>query len=98
NIERKLMPVYYAASSVHLLPSDVEGSPNSVKEALACGVPVVARNVGGVGNLLRDVSGCAAVDEVDVERRATEVARSQSVSRNDVRHDFLQKGLDTRSV
>lgn len=38
------------------LPSDSEGLPVSLVESLACGVPAVASNVGGVSELLGD--GC----------------------------------------
>ncbi|QYJ88699.1 glycosyltransferase [Shewanella halotolerans] len=38
-------------SDVHLLCSDYEGSPNSVKEAMALNVPVVSRNVGNVSHM-----------------------------------------------
>lgn len=49
------MPVYLNASDCLLLASCNEGSPNIVKEALACNVPVVAVDVGDVAERLRGV-------------------------------------------
>jgi glycosyltransferase involved in cell wall biosynthesis len=42
------MPWYYRASDCLLMTSDLEGSPNCVKEALACGTPIVSVPVGDV--------------------------------------------------
>lgn len=44
------------ASDVFCLPSYSEGCPNVVVEALACGRPVVATNVGGIPELVKE--GC----------------------------------------
>jgi glycosyltransferase involved in cell wall biosynthesis len=52
------MPVYINACDVLVLTSIHEGSPNVVKEALACNVPVVAVNVGDVAERLAGVEGC----------------------------------------
>jgi teichuronic acid biosynthesis glycosyltransferase TuaC len=46
------------ASDALVLTSMQEGSPNSVKEALACNLPVVAVPVGDVSLRLRGVEGC----------------------------------------
>jgi len=46
------MPWYYRAADCLLLTSDREGSPNCVKEALACGVPVVGVPVGSVPEMI----------------------------------------------
>ena len=44
---------WYSAADLFCLASDREGCPNVILEALACGVPVVASNVGGVAELVR---------------------------------------------
>ncbi|MFN8588710.1 MAG: glycosyltransferase family 4 protein [Candidatus Eisenbacteria bacterium] len=49
------------ASDVLLLPSFHEGSPNTVKEAMACGLPVVAAPVGDCEERLRDLPPSAVV-------------------------------------
>ena len=50
--------VWMAASNLVTLPSYMEGYPNVVVEALACGRPVVATNVGGIPEILSDEYGC----------------------------------------
>lgn len=52
------MPFYYAASNVAILTSLWEGSPNVIKEALACCRPVVSTNVGDVEWLFGNTEGC----------------------------------------
>ena len=55
NVPHERMPDYYNAADVLLLTSKREGSPNSVKEALACNLPVVATAVGDVRERLDGV-------------------------------------------
>jgi glycosyltransferase involved in cell wall biosynthesis len=48
------LPPVYAAMDCLVLPSlSGEGSPGAIKEAAAAGVPVVATDVGGAGEILR---------------------------------------------
>ena len=50
--------VWMTAADLVTLPSYMEGCPNVVLEALACGRPVVATNVGGIPEILSDECGC----------------------------------------
>ena len=57
-IENGAMAELYRSADIVLNPSLADNMPNSVLEALACGVPVVSTDVGGVPHLLRhDVTG-----------------------------------------
>lgn len=58
NIPHHVVPIYMNACDVLLLTSLHEGSPNMVKEALACNLPVVSVNVGDVQARLAGVPGC----------------------------------------
>lgn len=52
------MPLYYNAADVMILCSESEGSPTSVKEALACNLPVVSTDVGDVREIVQGIEGC----------------------------------------
>ncbi len=45
---------YLALYDILILPSRVDGRPQVVMEALACGVPVIASNVGALPDLIED--------------------------------------------
>ena len=61
------------AVDVCLMTSHTEGSPQFVKEAMACNCPVVSVNVGDVEELLQGLENCRIV-----EREIDEIAKSVS--------------------
>lgn len=66
------MPAVMSAADCLLLTSTAEGSPNVVKEALACNLPVVSTDVGDVRHLLDGVRP-SYVCTADVEHLARAV-------------------------
>jgi teichuronic acid biosynthesis glycosyltransferase TuaC len=52
------VPIWLNASDVVLLTSQHEGSPNIIKEALACNLPVVSVDVGDVRERIESIEGC----------------------------------------
>ena len=56
------VPLYMSAADVLLLTSDKEGSPQVVKEAMACNLPIVSVPVGDVPEVIAGVAGCYLCD------------------------------------
>jgi hypothetical protein len=50
-VPRSEMPAFYNAIDVYVCVSEIEGTPNPVLEAMACGVPIVSTDVGIVPQL-----------------------------------------------
>ena len=51
------LPAWYRTANIYLFLSWLESCPNSVVEAMACGLPVVCSNRGGTGELVEFVNG-----------------------------------------
>jgi glycosyltransferase involved in cell wall biosynthesis len=69
------IPTYMNACDVLILTSMHEGSPNVIKEALACNLSVVSVDVGDVAQRLRGVESCAVCAEDTPEILAAELTR-----------------------
>jgi glycosyltransferase involved in cell wall biosynthesis len=68
-------PPYYRSADVFALSSSFDNSPNAILEAMACGLPVVATDVGGVRELVADRLGAAIVPAGDAEAFAAGLER-----------------------
>jgi teichuronic acid biosynthesis glycosyltransferase TuaC len=63
NVEQTAMPLYINAANLILLTSKHEGSPNIIKEALACNKPIVTVNVGDVSERIGSIRGSRITDD-----------------------------------
>jgi len=83
------MPLYMHACDALVVTSSSEGSPNTVKEALACNLPVVSTDVGDVRERIGAIEGCVVCENdrpeaiaaglVEVLSRSQRIRGRQSV-------------------
>ncbi len=58
NIPNQDMPYYYTAADLVLFTSKREGSPNVIKEAMACSCPIITTDVGDVRDTIKNTNYC----------------------------------------
>lgn len=99
-VARNDVPTWMNACDLHLLSSDQEGSPNSVKECLFCGIPVVATNVGNVEDLLSNVPACYVNDDFSCDSLAKLVDNTlhANITSFEIRSAIMEQGLDIDSI
>jgi len=100
-IPHKSVPLYINASDVILLTSLWEGSPNVIKEAMACCKPVVATDVGDVRWLFGDTEGCFITSykpEDVAEKIKMALEFSEKVGRTKGRKRIIKLGLDSETI
>ncbi|WP_243373456.1 glycosyltransferase [Geotalea sp. SG265] len=89
------LPYAMNAADLLLMTSYWEGSPNIVKEAMACNLPVVSVKVGDVPRVLAGASNChlAGYDALELASRAAVVLRTggRSDGRDHIQHLSLEK-------
>lgn len=79
--------LWYNAANVFCLPSRSEGSPNVLTEALACGCPSVATDVGAVREIMECEPGqgeCVPPENVDALAEALEHVLANTYARETI--------------
>jgi glycosyltransferase involved in cell wall biosynthesis len=87
---QNLVPLYMNACDVLALVSDGEGSPNVIKEAMACNLPIVSVPVGDVPEVIGGTDGCYLCSQApqDVANKLALVLQrgKRTTGRNNVSH------------
>lgn len=97
-VPHELMPTYYNAADLLLLTSRWEGSVNSVKEAMACNLPVVSTDVGDVRENTSDLAGYF-ITSFDAAEIAGKIATAlDSTVEIRARERLFELRLDSASV
>ena len=95
-VTQKELVDYYNAADVLLLTSISEGSPNVVKEAMACNCPVVSTDVGDVSMIIGKTEGCYitsfSAENVALKIRKAIAIDKRTTGREDIRY------LDSLSI
>lgn len=101
NVPNAEIPYYLNAADVLLLTSKAEGSPNVVKEAMACNCPIVSTDVGDVKWVFGDTEGCFLTsfkieDMTEKLKIALEFAKKKDRTKG--REQIIKLGLDSETV
>jgi glycosyltransferase involved in cell wall biosynthesis len=73
--EEERLSFVYSAADLFLLPSLEDNFPNTALEALACGLPVVGSNVGGIPEIVREAETGVLFDRGNAEALAQAIQR-----------------------
>jgi len=101
NVEHSVVIKELLSGDILLLTSLWEGSPNVVKEAMACNCSVVATNVGDISWLFGNESGhfLTTFEPVDVAAKIKQALEfSENQGRTNGRKRILELELDSESI
>jgi|ERR1035437_430203 glycosyltransferase involved in cell wall biosynthesis len=89
------------ACDVALLTSFNEGSPQFIKEAMACNCPIVATEVGDIKWVFGDTDGCylATFDAIELAEKVKKaIGFARTKGRTNGREQIIKLGLDSETI
>lgn len=96
---REEVTLLMCAADAFLLTSFMEGSPQVIKEAMACGCPIVSVDVGDVRERVAGVEGCYVANTREPEELAGLLRKAMSFEGRTKGHDkIVADGIDNRQV
>lgn len=89
---------WYNAADVVLMTSKWEGSPNAIKEAMACSRPIVATNVGDIAERMSGVEGCFVAQSREPQELASLLQKALAFTETKGREKLFADGLDRHEI
>jgi D-inositol-3-phosphate glycosyltransferase len=79
SIDQKILPYYYSAADVCVIPSYLESFGLTALESLACGTPVVATDVGYMRNIIQEAKTGYVLNDNDPRNLADKISELLSI-------------------
>lgn len=96
---REEVTLLMCAADAFLMTSYAEGSPQVIKEAMACGCPIVSVDVGDVKERIQDVEGCFVAKTRDPKELAVLLSKALPFEgKTKGREKMIADGLDNQNV
>lgn len=96
---REEVTLLMCAVDAFLMTSFTEGSPQVIKEAMACGCPIVSVDVGDVKERMEGVEGCSVAETREPQELSELLKKALSFEgKTKGREKILAEGLDNRKV
>lgn len=91
--DERLMSVAYSMADLFVLPSVEDNLPNTVIESLMCGTPVVAFNIGGMPDMVKEGENGYLSKEVNANSLAKTINKglAKEFNRMNIRADAIQR-------
>lgn len=91
-------PYWYNAADVVLMTSKWEGSPNAIKEAMACSRPIAATNVGDIAERTSGVEGCFVAQSREPQELASLLQKALAFTETKGCEKLFADGLDRHEI
>ncbi len=94
---RQEVTILLYAVDAFLMTSFTEGSPQVIKEAMACGCPIVSVDVGDVASVIHRTAGCYLAERHSQEL-AEKLKQAMQHSRTNGKNRIIELGLENETI
>lgn len=91
NLNREEVRLLLSKADCLLMTSKTEGSPQVIKEALSCNLPVVSVPVGDVAEIVDGLPNCSVANSHNADELANLLISALKCKPDNIRRKFLQK-------
>ena len=100
DIQHQELNYYYNAGNLLLLTSLSEGSPNVIKEAMACNCPIVATDVGDIKSVIGETEDCyvTGFNSVEIAEKIKLVIKNNNRTNGRENIEYLESNIIAKKI